>query len=72
MNGTMMSEAQTGYRSYLLRLWIGHEDDEPVWRASLESVQTQQQWSFANLDDCFTFLQEQGNILSGSNQETHL
>ena len=63
-----MSEAQIGYRSYLLRLWAGRQDDEPVWRVSLESIQTQQQWSFATLDDCFTFLQEQGKILLGSNQ----
>lgn len=63
-----MSEAQIGYRSYLLRLWTGRQDDEPVWRVSLESVQTHQQWSFANLDDCFAFLKEQGKILSGTDQ----
>ena len=64
----MMGEAQIGYRSYLLRLWTGHQDNEPVWRVSLESVQTQQQWSFANLDDCSAFLKEQGKILSGADQ----
>lgn len=65
---TMKREAQPGYRSYLLRLWIGHQGGAPVWRVSVESVQTQQQWSFANLDDCFAFFQEQGNILLGENQ----
>ena len=61
-----MSEAQTGYRSYLLRLWTGRQNDEPVWRVALENVQTHQQLSFANLDDCFAFLQEQGKVLSGA------
>ncbi len=63
-----MSEAQIDYRSYLLRLWTGRQDDEPVWRVSLESVQTHQQWSFANLEDFFTFLQEQGKDYLGTNQ----
>ena len=37
----MVSE-QTGYRSYLLRLWRVGSADVPSWRASLEDARTHQ------------------------------
>ncbi len=65
-----MTKPEEQYLSYLLRLWQSQRNGEFVWRASLESSQTGQQWVFANLDDCFAFLQEQGKILSESDQNT--
>ena len=48
-----------GYMSYLLRLWQAQENGAWIWRASLESSQSGQRWNFANLADCFAFLEEQ-------------
>lgn len=67
----MNNGTPAGYRSYLLRLWTGHQDDELVWRVLLESVQTHEQWSFASLDECFAFLQEQRKILSRYSRRVH-
>jgi hypothetical protein len=51
------------YLSYLLRLWRENDQDQPCWRASLESTQDSQRRSFANLDDLLAFLrQETGNL----------
>lgn len=63
-----MVDAQAGYQSYLLRLWVQQREDKLVWRVALESVQDQGQWSFANLEDCFAFLQEQGKGSIGAHQ----
>jgi hypothetical protein len=54
-----MSREQRGYISYLLRLWQIRSEGEPIWRASLESPHTGERWSFANLSDLFTFLEEE-------------
>ncbi|MCP4422166.1 MAG: hypothetical protein GY805_36605 [Chloroflexi bacterium] len=66
-----MNETHCGYVSYLLRMWQVQENGDWVWRASLENSQTSQLDFFANLDDCFAFLHEQGEILSGADQQTY-
>jgi hypothetical protein len=37
---------------------LAKEDDQAIWRASLEAAQTSQKLGFARLDDLFTFLQQ--------------
>jgi hypothetical protein len=62
----MMKREQSGYLSYLVRLWrVGRQDysgstaEQVVWRASLESPHTHERWCFASLDDLFDFLRAQ-------------
>ena len=62
-----MNETHHGYVSYLLRLWQAQENGEWIWRASLESPQTSQQYLFATLDELWAFLYEQTK-LSGFSQ----
>jgi hypothetical protein len=56
---------QRRYLSYLLRLWQesdGSSDPPgaaPVWRASLESPQSDERQGFAGLNELVAFLQEQ-------------
>ncbi|MFQ5433852.1 MAG: hypothetical protein ACE5FD_03160 [Anaerolineae bacterium] len=52
-----MNETDSGYVSYLLRLWQAEDNGVMVWRASLESSQTGQRWTFANMNDLMAFLQ---------------
>lgn len=48
----------TGYRSYLLRLWR-EDGGQQFWRASLQSTETGERRGFASLDALFGFLREQ-------------
>jgi hypothetical protein len=54
-----MDEAQRGYVSYLLRIWLAESNGVWTWRASLQCSQTSQKWHFANLDDLTTFIQKE-------------
>ena len=54
-----MSKQQPTAHSYLLRLWPTGPAGQPVWRASLEDVQTGERLGFANLEQLFVFLMEQ-------------
>ena len=47
------------YQSYLLRLWREEQNHEIVWRSSLESAQTGEQFNFATLAHLIDFLWEQ-------------
>ncbi len=49
-------DEETGYLSYLLRLWRTAEDQGRVWRASLQSTRTRQQVGFAELEALFEYL----------------
>ncbi len=51
-----MADESKDYISYLLRLWKTQEDGNPVWRASLQSVQTGERKMFADLSALFEFL----------------
>jgi hypothetical protein len=54
-----MSEKQTPYRSYLLRLWPATEQGRVTWRASLENPHTGERLGFASLERLFAFLEDQ-------------
>ena len=52
---------QRRYLAYLLRLWQESADDppggdRPLWRASLQSPQSDELMGFASLADLFAFL----------------
>jgi hypothetical protein len=49
---------QSGYQSYLLRLWRAKEEKEG-WRASLHSAQTGRRRLFATLDALFDYVRAQ-------------
>ena len=46
------------YMSYLLRIWRSGENEQAVWRASLEDPMNGQRHGFRTLPDLFAFLEE--------------
>jgi hypothetical protein len=52
---------QSGYQSYLLRLWRAKKGEEG-WRASLESAQTGERRGFATLDALFDYVRSQTRV----------
>lgn len=44
------------YQSYLLRLWRVSDDEEPAWRASLQSSRSGEQVGFESLEEMFEYL----------------
>ena len=59
-----MGQEPSRYLSYLLRLWQTSDGTSRVWRASLESSGSHKRYSFANLRQLLTFLeQETGETL---------
>lgn len=59
-----MPNEDPDYLSYLLRLWRVNDEEEAVWRASLESVDTGERKGFAGLEALFAFLREQTGVSS--------
>ena len=62
----VVSGKQSGYLSYLLRLWQDNNGDtegKAAWRASLESSLTGEKRGFASLDDLFAFLRRQTGVV---------
>jgi hypothetical protein len=57
---------QSGYQSYLLRLWRVKEGEEG-WRASLESAQTGERRGFATLDALFEYIRSRTRV--GTSQD---
>lgn len=51
-----MTSKKSRYLSFLLRLWMADDDENPVRRVSLESSLTGEFKGFANLDDLFNYL----------------
>lgn len=49
------------YHAYMLRLWQAKENDQLVWRASLENPHTGSKRGFPNPDALFAFLTQQIN-----------
>ena len=54
-----MNKQHTGAHAYLLRLWPTGAAGLPVWRASLENIQTSERLGFATLEQLFVFLMQQ-------------
>lgn len=47
------------YVSYLLRVWATEDEEETIWRASLESPRTGARFGFATLEELFAFIAAQ-------------
>ena len=69
MASIYMTKEQPDYLSYLLRLWQVRGEEEVVWRASLESVETRERTGFAGLDELFDFLREQTGVSLASRED---
>ena len=54
-----MTHHQRPRLSYLLRLWPVQQQDQTVWRASLENPHTGERLGFATLERLFAFLEDQ-------------
>lgn len=65
-----MSKDQREYLSYLLRLWRVSDEDNPVWRASLQSPQTGERIGFASLNELFKFLRAQTGMAVAQRKES--
>ena len=52
-----MPKRQSGYLSYMLRLWQTRDGEKRVWRASLEIPGTGERRGFASLKELFDFLE---------------
>lgn len=66
-------DIQTGYTSYLLRLWSVQNAGRVVWRASLESTRTADQHRFATVEQLVTFLHQQTSAAaSGSRRRAEI
>jgi hypothetical protein len=67
-----MSNEQSDYFSYLLRLWRENDKERTTWRASLEHSRTARRRVFPSLDDLFQYLEQQigvGLVADGGNDE---
>jgi len=52
-------EILTTYVSFVLRLWLEEEADEPEepdWRGEVEHIQTGRRWTFDTLEETLSFL----------------
>ena len=54
-----MASEPRRYLAYLLRVWCVTGDGAPVWRASLEDVQTGERQGFGSLELLLAFLLEE-------------
>ena len=54
-----MTTQEPRYLAYLLRLWQVRDNEEMIWRASLEDPHTGERRGFAALEMLFAFLREQ-------------
>ncbi len=57
-----MPTEQPRYLAYMLRLCQVRDNDEMVWRASLEDAHTGERHGFASLELLVAFLQEQVGV----------
>ena len=65
-----MSEESATYLSYLLRIWREEQNGEHIWRASLESAQTQECLSFGQIEELFGFLRDRtGSSIASERKE---
>ena len=52
----------SSYASYLVRLWLEYEEeqpaDRPIWHAEVESIQTGESWRFTDAATLVEFLRQ--------------
>ncbi len=54
----MPNDDRKDYLAYMVRLWRTEGDEEPVWRASVESPHTGERHTFAKVELLIAFLRE--------------
>jgi len=52
-----MTAKKSRYESYMLRMWQTSNEEELIWRASLENPSSGERFGFASLEDLCSFLQ---------------
>ena len=57
------------YLCYLLRKWLESGFSLPLWRASLESLQTGARLGFASLGGLFAFLEDETRSIPPGSQD---
>ena len=57
-------EGQARYFSYLLRVWLAGDSDQPHWRASLEDTHSGERIGFASLEAMWKYLKQQVGVQS--------
>lgn len=50
------------YYSYLLRVWLAGDPDQPQWHASLEDTHTGERRGFASLAALYEYLNQQTGL----------
>jgi hypothetical protein len=58
------------YVSYLLRLWLAEDRDQPLWRASLENTHTGERMGFASLEALMAYLNSPAGLTNRPNHNT--
>ena len=53
-----MGKGRSDRLSFVIRLWLVHDEGEGTWRVSLRSVQTGEHLGFANLEEAFGYLRQ--------------
>ena len=53
-----MNDPASHYLSYLLRLWLAGDRDQPQWRFSLKDTHSGERKGFISMEELFEFLRE--------------
>lgn len=64
-----MVNTPSPYLSYLLRLWLAGDDDQPDWRLALVDPQTGEARGFASLEELTAFLQARMEVPTSTDSE---
>lgn len=62
--------ALPSYFSYLLRIWLAGDGQEPQWRASLEDPRTGEVTGFERVEDLVEFLKDLTGLPQDEGEET--
>lgn len=65
----MQKKQQNNYLSYLIRLSLANDGENPAWRISLESTLTREHKGFGGIDELVTFLRQEMGRLSSEDQD---
>jgi hypothetical protein len=57
------------YFSFLLRLWLAGDGDQPEWRASLEDTFSGERIGFGSLEVLCEYIKQQAGVKVGKKEE---
>jgi hypothetical protein len=58
------------YYSYLLRVWLAGDSDQPHWRASLEDTHTGERRGFGSLEALCEYLHRRTGLIGENKNDT--